>query len=359
MATKIYPSQNDVGVSAGDGRIPTEASMSDRLFSSMPFQSRHRNGTGVGSGGVVSGFDINTVTATLATFNAGTALIRGFKVEETATTTATLLVDKFNWVFLRLTKTASLVTGLAYTVNSSTNFDDTFGSPPADSILIACLKSGPVVNEVIYDYRSGPSNVVLGQYVGDGTAVRSVNVGFMPRGVIVVGEDTPRLVAMSDLSIPLESVQTGFGWFIAEHTSGEPGVCGITNSKELRPTIEATGFKVEDGPVAVKGRIIDASTTWNPPSIANLTAASLATVTVTGAVVGDIAIGSHSLAVQSGWIQAATVISADTVDFTLLNHTGATRNLASGTVRIKVFKIGDTNFSLNTNTDKYYFMAWY
>ena len=357
MATKIYPSQNDVGVSAGDGRIPTEASMSDRLFSSMPFQSRHRNGTGVGSGGVVSGFDINTVTATLATFNAGTALIRGFKVEETATTTATLLVDKFNWVFLRLTKTASLVTGLAYTVNSSTNFDDTFGAPPADSILIACLKSGPVVNEVIYDYRSGPSNVVLGQYVGDGTAVRSVNVGFMPRGVIIVGEDTPRIVAMSDLSIPLESVQTGFGWFIAEHTSGLTGVCGITNSKELRPTIEATGFKVEDGPALVRGNILEGSTTWNPPSILDRDGAFVS-FAVTGALVADQVIGTFDQLV-SGFIHSAVVTSADTVEFTIANHTGSTVNLPSGTVRVRLFTNGDTSFSLNTNTDKYYFMAWY
>ena len=267
-------------------------------------------------------------------------------------------MNQFNWVFLRLTKTASLVTGLAYTVNSSTNFDDSFGAVPADSILLFCFKSGPVINQVIYDYRSVPSNVVLGQYVGDGTATLSINVGFQPRGVLVIGEDAPRLVAMSDLSIPLETLETGFGWFIAEHTVGEAGICGITNDKELRPTIEPTGFKVEDGPGAVNGKIFNPSVAWDPPAIANAGRAFVS-VSVPGAEVIDIAVGSFDLATQSGWIQSANVISADTVEFLLFNLTGSTQDLGNGNIRMRVYKTGTTGFSLNTSLDKYYFMAWY
>jgi len=359
MATKIYPSQNDVGVSAGDGRIPTEASMSDRLLSTMPFQSRHRNGTGVGSGGVVSGFDVNTVTATLITFNAGTALIRGFKVEETATTTATLVANQFNWVFLRLTKTASLVTGLAYTVNSNVTFNESFGAVPVDSILLFCFKSGPVVNDVTYDYRSVPSNVVLGQYVGDGTATKSINVGFQPRGVLIVGEDTPRIVSMSDFSIPLETLGDGFGWFIAEHTSAQPGVCGITNNKALRPTIEPNGFKVEDGPVAVSGKILTGNVTWDPPNILGGADSASINVTVAGAKVEDQCIGAIDTNTSAKLSGSAHVTSAGIVSFVLQNAGGTTVNLASGTVRVTVFQDADTNFSLNTSNDKYYFMAWY
>lgn len=358
MTTKIFPSQNDIGVTAGDGRVPTEASWSDIQLSTAPFQSRHRDGSGIGSGGVVSGFDVNTSNATSVTFNLGTAVIRGFKVEETGTTTATLLVDKFNWVFLRLTKTASLVTGLAYTVNSTTNFDDGYGSIPVDSILIACLKSGPVVTEVIYDFRAGPSNICVGLYIGDGTAARSINVGFQPRLVMVVAEDTPRIVAFSDIGIPVENPTEGYGMFIAEHVSTQVGVAGISKSTELRPTIEATGFKVEDGPIAIAGKILTGNVAWDPPNIPNLTAANVS-LTVTGAAVGDQAIGSFSLAVQGGWVPSANVIATNSVNFTLLNHTGVARNLGSGTIRVRVFQEAATNFSLNTSTDKYYFTCWF
>jgi hypothetical protein len=61
------------------------------------------------------------------------------------------------------------------------------------------------------------------------------------------------------------------------------------------------------------------------------------TVTVTGAVLGDNAMASMSVAVPAGSHLAASVTAADTVTVTLFNATGGALDLASGTLRATVF----------------------
>ena len=81
---------------------------------------------------------------------------------------------------------------------------------------------------------------------------------------------------------------------------------------------------------------LSGSVTWNPGNIVN-GANDSTTVTVKGAALGDYAIASFSLDVQDLQL-TADVTAADTATVILSNTTGGAINLASGTVRVKVFK---------------------
>lgn len=76
--------------------------------------------------------------------------------------------------------------------------------------------------------------------------------------------------------------------------------------------------------------------TWDPPSIAN-NASAATTLSVPGAVVGDMVNVSFSLAL-GGLSLTAQVSAADTVEVRLTNNTGLAVDLASGTIRAQVFK---------------------
>ncbi len=79
------------------------------------------------------------------------------------------------------------------------------------------------------------------------------------------------------------------------------------------------------------------TTTWDPPNIAAGATATLP-VTVPGARVGDTAMADLAQIIVGGWIVYATVTANDTVVVTVLNQTGVAVDLASGTVRVSVFK---------------------
>lgn len=78
------------------------------------------------------------------------------------------------------------------------------------------------------------------------------------------------------------------------------------------------------------------STTFDPPSLADGVGTST-TVTVTGAALGDFAIPSFSLDLQ-GITVTAYVSSANTCTVRFQNETGGVLDLASGTLRVAVFK---------------------
>lgn len=78
--------------------------------------------------------------------------------------------------------------------------------------------------------------------------------------------------------------------------------------------------------------------TWDPVSLLSLVMDSK-TVTVTGAVLGDVAIAGFSLALPPGVILGANVTAADTVTVSLLNATAGVLDVASGTIRADVFHL--------------------
>lgn len=81
------------------------------------------------------------------------------------------------------------------------------------------------------------------------------------------------------------------------------------------------------------------SVTYDPPSLATGLAANT-TVTVTGAAVGDTVLATHSSieTAATSWIVTGYVSAANTVRVVILNVTGGTVDLASGTLRVRVFK---------------------
>jgi len=87
------------------------------------------------------------------------------------------------------------------------------------------------------------------------------------------------------------------------------------------------------GPAPLTG-----SATWDPPNLAD-GAATSTTLTVTGAVVGNIVGVSHSQGIPGGMLLVGSVTAPDTVTATLVNHTGAPVDIASGTLRAMVWKV--------------------
>ena len=82
--------------------------------------------------------------------------------------------------------------------------------------------------------------------------------------------------------------------------------------------------------------VITASATYDPGSLAD-GAGATTTVTATGAVLGDFALASFSLDLQ-GISVTAYVSAADTVSVRFQNESGGVLDLASGTLRVLVFR---------------------
>ncbi|MFA4994210.1 MAG: DUF2793 domain-containing protein [Bdellovibrionales bacterium] len=82
---------------------------------------------------------------------------------------------------------------------------------------------------------------------------------------------------------------------------------------------------------------IDATTTWNPGTVASASGATSSAITVTGAALGDFAIVAAPYDLQG--VQAtATVNAANSALIRLTNLTGASVTLASGSWRVRVIK---------------------
>jgi hypothetical protein len=98
---------------------------------------------------------------------------------------------------------------------------------------------------------------------------------------------------------------------------------------DLQGWLQKLWLKIQDD--HLKG-----SATWNPGSIAD-GAEEAKEVTVSGAVLGDMAIASFSLDVTD-LVLDAQVTATDKVTCILANNTGGAIDLAEGTVYCRVFK---------------------
>lgn len=78
------------------------------------------------------------------------------------------------------------------------------------------------------------------------------------------------------------------------------------------------------------------SVVWDPSSLTTLTQ-TVTTVTVTGAALGSLVDVSFSLDLQ-GQTLTAYVSAANTITVVLFNSTAGTLNLASGTIRVRVYQ---------------------
>jgi hypothetical protein len=82
--------------------------------------------------------------------------------------------------------------------------------------------------------------------------------------------------------------------------------------------------------------VLNGSKTYDPPSLATGTQTTT-TVTLTGAALGDYVQASFSLDLQ-GVVLSAYVSAANTVTVVMLNMTGGTLDLASGTLKVRGWK---------------------
>jgi hypothetical protein len=80
-----------------------------------------------------------------------------------------------------------------------------------------------------------------------------------------------------------------------------------------------------------------ATATWDPASIAN-TASDNVSVSCPGAEVGDLCLAGFNSIAGSGWTIDAQCVTADNVLVRITNLTGGAVDLASGTVKVCVFK---------------------
>jgi len=123
------------------------------------------------------------------------------------------------------------------------------------------------------------------------------------------------------------------GWFKGQRVSmGAPVAGGSEGFVCTDETASAgVGTWVEFGNLKLQG-----STTWDAPSVAS-GAQTTTTVTVTGAALGDLCLVSFSLDLQ-GMQLTSYVSSANTATVVLRNGTAGAIDLASGTLRVRVFK---------------------
>lgn len=83
---------------------------------------------------------------------------------------------------------------------------------------------------------------------------------------------------------------------------------------------------------------LTATATWNPANMAADGNVVSTTITVTGAAVGDVCYASHDQIGANDVLVSAHVQAADTVRVLLQNKTGGALDIASGTLRVLVWK---------------------
>lgn len=104
-----------------------------------------------------------------------------------------------------------------------------------------------------------------------------------------------------------------------------------------RMSISASGLAIGASGSAIAASL-NTTTTWDPGNLADGASETKATITLTGAVVGDVIHAALTTITASTWTVQATVTAADTVAVTITNHTGGDVDLASGTLRILGFR---------------------
>jgi hypothetical protein len=113
------------------------------------------------------------------------------------------------------------------------------------------------------------------------------------------------------------------------HVTFTPGTAGNA--------VTAFEDKISIGGGTAIAKHLSATTTWDPADTAD-GAVTSTTVTVTGGAVGDTVAVGFSQAVPAGALLVGAVTAADQATVTLFNHTGSNLNLASGTLRVDVWK---------------------
>ena len=326
--------------------------------------SHFRNDESFGPGGVLSGFDFSSGSATSITLTAGFATIRGYHCEETTTISGTLVANRFNFVFLTVDASGGLATDLILTVADTATFDATIGPLPDNTILIWCFETDGSSIITQFDFRTVGSNTISGSYIGTGTSTRTINLGVRPKMVHVYHNDDDKIEAHSPSAVPRPTGDQD-GLLIAQVGSAECIVQKTSDGQHV-PILLSNGFQVEAGSSPVNAMIpLRASETFDPPSTAS-SATWQRIVTVPGALsIGSIVRADFSLAnfygPQDWQFVGGAVTAVDTVTVTFQNISPGIRDLGSGTLTTYVYEASPSlqPWALNRMNDLYYFTAWF
>lgn len=133
------------------------------------------------------------------------------------------------------------------------------------------------------------------------------------------------------------TIYSGTAWdFVpGEDSNGTPITMGVRQEGMRVYVRDEDTMYVWDG-AAWAAQWLDGSSTVDPGSLLTLTTETHS-ITVTGAAMGDFAVPSFSLSI-TGLVMTAYVSAADTVTVVLFNPTAGTINIASGTMRARVYK---------------------
>ena len=174
-------------------------------------------------------------------------------------------------------------------------------------------------------------NVILFQSATDGE--QTINLP-----VPTSGSRAEALLNAFDLPIKITVAALNGTKFSIKSTATVNGIAGATGIKHSVPncTLECHYHSAQGW--TVSGARLEASATYDPPSLALAASAAIQTITVTGAAMGDFVRMSFSNSLSGARIDGY-VSAADTVSYYFTNVNGANPlDLASGTVTALVVK---------------------
>jgi hypothetical protein len=304
---RVFPTELDVG-GDGDGRVMTEANLA--AFKNAGARNIH-----VTSGDtyetsarsfVVQGLSPTNGGSLTLNISSGKAIIEGFYVNNDATVGITLPDGAQREIYLKLDYIITQVSGASFVAS------DTTDGVLANAILIANVTTAGGVITTIDDERRFTPSVIAGTYAGNDASNRDIDIAANPLLVMVSAEDYS-IVAMSAVSAPRErsfnSPDNKGGWYFTDQSGQalQHATDGIVNTK-----------------------------TWDPPQLADGVGTST-TITVTGAVVGDLVLASlTTLPGTAGLALQGVVTSSNTVTVWIHNATGSTVDVSSGTLNVMV-----------------------
>lgn len=161
----------------------------------------------------------------------------------------------------------------------------------------------------------------------------------------LVGTDATQTLTNKTLTAPVISTISNTGTLTLPTSTdtivGRATTDTLTNKTLTSPTINtAASLSVGATGVALTG-ILSATATWDPAGGLTTGSTTGVDITVTGAALGNPAIASLSSmsGFSSGLLITAYVRTTDTVRVQILNETGSTIDIGSGTLRAIVFKV--------------------
>jgi hypothetical protein len=206
-------------------------------------------------------------------------------------------------------------------------------TPDDSSVTTITIADKAVTNAKLRD--SGPASVVgrLDSSPGEPSDISAAadntflvrRSGTLAFGTVGDGDIPASIARDSEVAAGDAAVTTAFQ---AADTAAAAAVASTLTAYDTRA--------VADTRNVLASNVLNGSATYDPPSLVDA-AGTTTTVTVTGAALGDFALASFSLDLQ-GITVSAYVSAANTVSVRFQNESGGTLDLASGTLKARVWK---------------------